>query len=100
MISLDEVERTILDLEQKDTSYAVCERLAWLYIVKDHIQPKTRMNEIEKDIAPISYESEFLATVSGKDMEQVLSVLDKHMECVKLIYPSEYAEIIRMISEL
>ena len=30
MVSIDTIEEEILDLEKRDTSYAVCERLAWL----------------------------------------------------------------------
>ena len=37
IISIDEVNKTIIELEQHDTTYATCEKLAWLYIVKDHI---------------------------------------------------------------
>lgn len=38
MVSIETIEEEILDLEKRDTSYAVCERLAWLYIVRDHLK--------------------------------------------------------------
>lgn len=34
MVSIEIIEEEILDLEKRDTSYAVCERLAWLYTVR------------------------------------------------------------------
>ena len=37
MLSLETVEQEILELEKRDTTYAVCERLAWLYVVRDHM---------------------------------------------------------------
>ena len=30
MVSIETIEEEILNLEKRDTSYAVCERLAWL----------------------------------------------------------------------
>lgn len=41
MVSIETIEEEILDLEKRDTSYAVCERLAWLYIVRDHLKKPT-----------------------------------------------------------
>lgn len=38
MVSIEIIEEEILNLEKRDTSYAVCERLAWLYIVRDHLK--------------------------------------------------------------
>lgn len=38
MVSIEIIEEEILDLEKRDTSYAVCERLAWLYTVRDHLK--------------------------------------------------------------
>ena len=96
MISLDEIERTILELESKDTSYAVCEKLAWLYICKEHLhpapKPDSRISEQKDD-------SEFLKAVAGKSMNRVLAILDEHMEAVKAIYPKEYQQIMFRISE-
>ena len=38
MISLETIDKTILEHESKDTTYANCEKLAWLYIVRDHLR--------------------------------------------------------------
>lgn len=96
MVNLEEIERTILDLEKKDTTYAVCERLAWLYIVKDHItgQPTTR------GALPDMQESEFLRVASGKPVEGVMRIMDEHMQAIKLVYPIEYSKIIQMIKDI
>ena len=42
MVSIEIIEEEILDLEKRDTSYAVCERLAWLYTVRDHLKKKKK----------------------------------------------------------
>ena len=95
MLSIEEVERTILELEKRDTTYATCERLAWLYIVHDHltqriVQEKSRAAEMEG--------SPFLAACSGAEISEILRVMDEHMEAVRVIYPKEYESIIRKIS--
>ena len=95
MLSLEEVERTILELEKRDTTYATCERLAWLYIVHDHltqriVQEKSRAAEMEG--------SPFLAACSGAEITEILRVVNEHMEAVRVIYPKEYEAVIRKIS--
>ena len=96
MLSIEEVERTILELEKRDTTYATCERLAWLYIVHDHltqriVQEKSRAAEMEG--------SPFLAACSGAEISEILRVLNDHMEAVRVIYPKEYDAVVKKISE-
>ena len=95
MLSIEEVERTILELEKRDTTYATCERLAWLYIVHDHltqriVQEKARAAEMEG--------SPFLVACSGADIAEILRVMDEHMEALRVVYPKEYEAVIRKIS--
>ena len=95
MLSIEEVERTILELEKRDTTYATCERLAWLYIVHDHltqriVQEKARAAEME--VSP------FLAACSGAEIAEILRVMDEHMEALRVVYPKEYEAVIRKIS--
>ena len=95
MISLEEVEKTILDLEARDTTYAVCERLAWLYIVRDHLAPAPSARYITT-----SQSSEFLTLAQEKDCSEVWDIIDEHMECVKLVFPKQYDMIIGKINAL
>ena len=94
MLSIEDVERTILELEKRDTTYATCERLAWLYIVHDHltqhiVQEKARAAEMEG--------SPFLAACSGAEIEEILRVMNDHMDAVMLIYPKEYEAVVKRI---
>lgn len=96
MLNVDEIDRTILDLETKhDTSYATCEKLAWLYIVKDHIiQPVASRN------APQGHGSEFMEVISGKDEEALFGVLNEHIEAIRILHPKEYSALIQKIKNL
>ena len=95
-MSVEEVERTILELEKRDTTYATCERLAWLYIVHDHltqriVQEKARVSEMEG--------SPFLAACSGAEIAEILRVVNDHMEALRVIYPKEYEAVTKKIFE-
>ena len=95
MLSIDEVERTILELEKRDTTYATCERLAWLYIVHDHL---TQRIAREKARAADMEGSPFLAACSGAEIEEILRVMNEHMDAVLMIYPKEYDAVVKKIS--
>ena len=98
MVSLDVVEMEIRELESRgDTTYAVCERLSWLYVVRDHLAAK-QAPEASK-VAGVGG-SEFLETVSGKDMVDVLAVLDEHMTAQRTFYPKVYEGVMRRLREL
>lgn len=97
MISIDEIERTILECESRDTSFANCERLAWLYIVRDHFT-----NQQAKQPIPLetSGESEFLQTADGKDSVKVFEVMDELMQAVQTLHPRMYQQVIDRLKSL
>lgn len=61
MVSIEIIEEEILDLEKRDTSYTVCERLAWLYTVRDHLKKPaadtTVMEQRIKAVCPKEYDA-------------------------------------------
>lgn len=95
MISYEEIEKEILTLEKKDTSYAVIERLAWLYIVKEHMEESSPEKRIERTKG-----SDFLIACDGKPIDTVLKIIDEYMQSVKEIYPKEYQYVVKLINDL
>ena len=96
MISIDELNKTILDLEtNRDTTYATCERLAWLYIVRDHLTQK-----MNKEPLTLAGESEFLAAVNGKCGDAVWKIMGELAETVKMLHPRVYESVIRKLNDL
>ena len=96
MLSIEEVERTIPALAKRDTTYATCERLAWLYIVHDHltqriVQEKARAAEMDG--------SPFLSACSSAEIAEILRVVNEQMEAVRVIYPKEYSTVVEKIKE-
>ena len=96
MISIDELNKTILDLEtNRDTTYATCERLAWLYIVRDHLTQK-----MSKEPLTLAGESEFLMAVNGKCGDAVWKIMDELMDAVKMLHPRVYESVIKKLNDL
>lgn len=92
MISIEEIDKTILDLEQHDTTFATCEKLAWLYIVKDHL---TCVQKTGTKTVPQQVGSDFLETCAGVEVGALLNILDEHMKLISVLYPREYSVIIK-----
>ena len=68
MVSIETIEEEILDLEKRDTSYAVCERPAWLYTVRDHLKkPTVDATVMEQRITDELTGSEFLKAAPNVD---------------------------------
>lgn len=96
MISIDELNKTILDLEtNRDTTYATCERLAWLYIVRDHLTQK-----MSKEPLSISGDSEFLTAVNGKGGDAVWSIMNELMDTVHVLHPRIYESVIKKLNNI
>lgn len=97
MINSDELDKEILMLEKKDTTYANCERLAWLYIVRDHI---TRQQAAQPTPLSVDPSSEFLQAVDGKDSVAVFSIIDDLMDTIRVTAPRAYESILRKLKDL
>lgn len=93
MMDMNEVEMEIERLESEELTYPNCAKLADLYIVKDHFEGTLD--------APCSYgNSEFLQLCSMCSTEDVLKILDEHMECIRVLYPKEYSVILKKIKDI
>ncbi len=97
MISLESVEKSILELESSDTSFSVCERLAWLYIVRDHLR---QYNGIPDQKLNLNANSEFLQAINGRNQEAVFSVMDDLMDAVQTLHPKMYDAVLEKIKDL
>lgn len=94
MIDLDTIEMEIRSLEARgETTYAQCQRLCWLYTVRDHLLPdsdkKVRMQG-----------SEFLDACNGVGFEALMRVMDEHMETMRVVQPRVYEATMQKIKEL
>lgn len=92
MINIETIQNEILDLEKRDTSYATIERLAWLYIVKDHLEPVASVKTIDARTG-----NRFLEACSNVPINSLLDVMSEHMTIIEALYPKEYELIIEKL---
>lgn len=97
MINPGELDKEILMLEKKDTTYANCERLAWLYIVRDHVTGQKAAQPTPLTVDP---DSEFLRIVDGKDSVAVFAIMDDLMDTIRATAPRAYDNVMRRLREI
>ena len=96
MISLETIEREISELEARETSYKQCERLAWLYVCRDHLMPDKSPDKTTQALKG----SEFLELASGVSYPALMSVLDEHIQTIRALYPKSYDNLMARIRAL
>ena len=102
MISLETIEREINEIVATcDTTYYTCQRLSWLYIVRDHLRPSTRTpTDGEQGLKTPLSGSEFLELASEVDTKELLLVIDEHLETIRTLFPKSYESLMAKIREL
>lgn len=97
MIDTGEIQDTISELENGNTDWDTIQKLARLYIVRDHLLSKE----------PPQYEysqaggwTEIERMVQGKDPAQVWAVISDLMDTVKVLQPKLYDSVIRRIESI
>lgn len=97
MIGLEELNGEISELEEQEPTYAVLDRLAAMYIIRDKLRAAAQSDSME----PVKLSgSEFLNACSGVNMPSLFSILDEHMDAIKAIHPREYMALIQKINLL
>lgn len=101
MISLDVIDEQIEELEERhDTTWAVVERLCYLYTVRDHICGDAESNLTASKTTPGTDGSEFVKACSDVDWGGLMAILDEHMTGIKVVCPKEYESVMRKIKAL
>lgn len=99
MISLETIEREINEIETRcDTTFRTCERLAWLYVCRDHL--RARQDSNGDSVTPYMQGSEFLELASNVSYPALMRVMDEHLETIRLLYPKTYDSVLERIREL
>ena len=97
MIDLETVENEINKIEVTcDTSFRACERLAWLYIVRDHLA-KRKGND---GLTMYLNGSEFLELASGVSYNELMQVMNEHMQALSVLQPKVYESLMSKIRDL
>lgn len=109
MLDMAEVKRAIAELENGDTKFSVCAKLADLYAVRDHIlgQPQIYDQAYSRAAAPAAPEnlglygdSDFLQAVAGKDSSAAWTIMDELMNTLKVVNLRVYDSVMRKLGRL
>ena len=96
MLNVDEINKEILNLETKrDTTYAAIEKLASLYIVRDHLLGSEPSGSISTQGQTV-----FERAIAGKDFSDVLPILCDLMSTLEAVNPVLYRKVIEKLSEV
>lgn len=111
MIDLREINETIDELKRNGSTVGAAEKLALLYITREHMEREEQRANPERHMesrysqaaAPlpaiimVEPRSKFLEVCDGAEIEEVLKVIDEHMEAIMVLYPREYDALIEKI---
>ena len=91
---IDEVNSEIAKLESLPASYQNIERLAWLYIVRDHLTGSTHppVGEMPQG------ESEYFCACAGKSVTEVMGVMDELMDALMIMQPRLYSAVLSKLN--
>lgn len=98
MPSKEDLLEAIKEIQNKEPTYANCQKLATFYTLMKYLYEEEGQS-FSAGTFPVMNGSEFREAIAGKDIEEVVDVLDEHMEVVQLLFPKEYKEVIKRISE-
>lgn len=112
MVTRQELDEAIRECEGEPATYAVCQKLAVLYTVRDYLYGGADQ-QMSYAAAPAEYapeeetvigdygDSEFLRAVCGRGADAVWAVLDELMEgTLRVINPRLYNGVMRRIEKL
>lgn len=98
MLNIDEINGEIARLERQPLTYVTVERLAWLYIVRDHTvlasEPLVKTNT--EKTAP-GGDSDFCKACEGKSIESVMDVVDELMDTLHVMQPRVYNAVMQKL---
>lgn len=102
MITRQDLEEAIAECQgQRNPNASTCLKLAAFYTIRKELFGE------DKEVRPLySYapepesESEFMEVVKGKDMADVMLIMDELMDAMKTLQPRIYDSVMRKIGNL
>lgn len=105
-MDIKEIERAMHTLACGDTNFDTVSRLAALVTVHDHLSKSNQPAQVEAYSSAPSAQvpavsgSEFLDAVAEAPLEEVIHILDEHMEALRIVIPAEYNVVINRLNRL
>ena len=93
MITVEQLTGEIAALQEETPTHASMQKLANLYIVRDHMILQNTTADV---LTPIS-DSDFMKKASGTDHTSFMRVMDELMSTLSVINPPLYQSVMRML---
>lgn len=96
MISLEQLDGEIAALEEKDPTHVIMQKLASLYTVRDHMVLERNNNPVTvalETVPAMATDTDFAKAVAGKDIKQIMGVIDELMTTLAVINPRLYNSV-------
>ena len=107
MISIEQITGEISALEEEKPTHVIMQKLANLYIVRDHMgigrnQEQDIITATVREINPasLSSDTDFAKAIDGMDIREVLEVMDELMETLQTIQPRLYDGVMRKLNSM
>lgn len=99
MLSKQDLEQTIKEIEKLPLNYQNCEKLATFYTIYDHLYTERpiKVEKSEENMIGDYGDSEFLAAIRGKVASDVWLLMDELMQAVQVTNPPLYDGVIRRL---
>ena len=97
MILIDEINGEIARLESQVQTYQTVEKLAALYIVRDHNTIPTDKPTTETGPIQVEAKTPFLSLCAGEPVCDVLAVMDELMTTLQVLMPKLYDGVMRRL---
>lgn len=94
MITIEQINGEIAVLEDEKPTHVIMQKLAALYVVRDHIV----ISRPQADVVPdFDADSDFLKSVAGNSPREMWLVMDELMQAVSVTNPRLYESVMRKI---
>lgn len=100
MITKNEIEKAISELEAAPMSYSSCEKLACFYTIRNNLFAYETPVKVKAADIQVSGDSEFVELINQKNLEDVFVIMDELMEALKITNSRLYDGVLRKLEKL
>lgn len=102
MITRNEIDEAIAEVEETMRNYNDCQKLATFLTLKDLLYTKRKqyIETVTETVVEYEGATEFSDVVNGKVAADVWAVIDELMEAVKYLQPRIYQQVINRIKNI
>lgn len=100
MISIEQINGEIAVLEEEKPTHVVMQKLAALYIVRDHMGiGENQTTVISETVPEFMIDSDFINNIEGKNIRAIIPKVNELVDAVQITNPRLYDNFMRNIKE-